>query len=332
MTKDTLPWLWIIGIGDDGLNGLTTTAKRLTEAADVVVGGKRHLSFLNQTSQELIAWPSPWSAMTKTLVNAKHADKKVVVLASGDPFWFGAGSLVAKQFERHDWISIPHPSSFQFAAHKLGWPLQSCKTITLHGRPTSDALNHFGLGGKVLALAESKTASELRTILDQQDFKHVEIHVLAHLAGDSEAVYKFESGPTEELVVLAFDLSEARLQAPLSGLPDDAFKHDGQLTKQEVRSVTLSRLAPADNEVLWDLGAGCGSIAIEWCRLNQTAKAIAFERDDTRIEMINKNAPMLAAFNLQVCRHNLNDPIKMPAPNAIFIIFQQVWVKMRRRP
>ncbi|MGB0845021.1 MAG: precorrin-6y C5,15-methyltransferase (decarboxylating) subunit CbiE [Alphaproteobacteria bacterium] len=126
-------WLSIVGIGDDGLDGLGVNAKRVIETADLVIGGKRHLSFLSSGDQKHLQWPTPWNTMLQDLNAAKQAGEKVVVLASGDPFWFGAGSLVAKHFDQNEWSSVPHPSSFQFAAHRLGWPLQACKTISLHG-------------------------------------------------------------------------------------------------------------------------------------------------------------------------------------------------------
>ena len=321
------PWLAIVGIGEDGIAGLAPVAHTLIETAEVLVGGERHLGMIPDGSAERIVWERPL-ALTIEAIAARRGHR-VAVLASGDPMWYGIGVTLNRHFARGEMTIVPQPSAFSLAAARLGWPLVDCSTITLHGRPLDTLRLHLAPSRRVLALSENGgTPREVAELLTGLGWGPSRLTVLAHLGGPREAVLEAEAQEWGErrvpdLNTIAIDCRPgrgARALSRLAGLPDDAFEHDGQLTKREVRAATLAALAPLPGETLWDTGAGCGSIAIEWLRAGEGRAAVAIERDPGRAAMIARNAASLGVPNLRIVPDAAPEALEgLPRPDAIFI-------------
>jgi precorrin-6Y C5,15-methyltransferase (decarboxylating) len=321
------PWLAVVGIGEDGLPGLTSAARALVETAEVLVGGARHLDMVAQGDAERLIWKRPLRATIDAIV--AHRGRRVTVLASGDPMWWGIGVTLAKQFPREEMTIIPQLSAFSLAAARLGWPLADCSAITLHGRPLDSLRLHLAPQRRILILSEDgSTPRAAAALLTELGWGPSLITVLAHLGGSRETILSEEarswgSRRVPDLNTIAIACrGEARARALplLAGLPDDVFEHDGQLTKREARAATLAALAPLPGEILWDIGSGCGSIAIEWLRAGKGCSAVAIEREPARAAMIARNAATLGVPELQIvpdaAPRGLRD---LPPPNAIFI-------------
>jgi precorrin-6Y C5,15-methyltransferase (decarboxylating) len=301
------PWLTIVGIGDDGLAGFSPVARALIDTAEVLVGGERHLAMVLETTAERLPWQQPFADTIAAI--AARRGRRVVVLASGDPMWYGAGAALTRHFSRDEMVVIPHPGAFSLAAARLGWPLAECVTLSLHGRPLDALRLHLAEGRRLLILSEdSATPANVARLLTACGWGPSLITALEHLGGPAEATHNATAADWAERRVA--DLNTIALEcraAPgtrglsrLAGLPDDAYEHDGQLTKREIRAATLAALAPLPGELLWDVGAGCGSIAIEWLRADDLVSAIAIERDSARAATIARNAAMLGVPRLQI--------------------------------
>jgi precorrin-6Y C5,15-methyltransferase (decarboxylating) len=321
------PWLAIIGIGDDGLAGLSPAARTLVETAAIIVGGARHLAMLPPGPAARIAWCQPFADSTAAI--AAERGRRVVVLASGDPMWFGAGALLCRHFPRAEMTILPHPGAFSLAAARLGWPLADCTMLSLHGRPLDALRLHLAEGRRLLILSEDGTTpAAIARLLSKTGWGPSRLTVLEHLGGPHEATHTATAADWDER--RAADLNTVALEcrpAPgtrgltrLAGLPDDAFEHDGQLTKREIRAATLAALAPLPGELLWDVGAGCGSIAIEWLRAADSSTAIAIERDPARAAMIARNAASLGVPRLDIVHASAPAALDgLAAPDAIFV-------------
>ena len=315
------PWLKIVGIGDDGLDGLSPAARAVVEGAEVVVGGERQLALVEGADKR--AWPSPF-ADGRALLDSLRG-RNVVVLASGDPMHFGAGATLCRWFGPEEMLVLPHPGSFSLAAAALGWALQDCLCLTAHGRPL-DALHlHLAPGRKLLVLSEDgQTPAATARLLEKAGFGPSELMVLEHLGGPRRNVRRATAetwtGEAADLNIMAIACRAepgARVPSAVGGLPDDAFEHDGQLTKREIRAVTLSTLAPLPGQMLWDVGAGCGSVAIEWMRAG--GMAVAIESHAKRAESIALNAARLGVPGLRVIRGRAPDSLPYSDPDAIFV-------------
>ena len=320
-------WLTVIGIGDDGLAGLAPATRALIETAEIVVGGARHLAMVPETAAERLPWKQPFADSIAALT--AHRDRRVVVLASGDPMWYGAGAILARHFAREEMIVLPHPSAFSLAAARLGWPLADCTTISLHARPLDALRLHLAEGRRVLILSEDGgTPRAVARLLTESGWGPSELTVLEHLGGESENAISSKAQDwgdrgAADLNTIALECrARPRLRGlpRLAGLPDDAFEHDGQLTKREIRAVTLAALAPLPGETLWDVGAGCGSVAIEWLRADENLSAVAIERDPARVAMIARNAAALGVPRLRIVSGAAPQALAgLPAPDAIFV-------------
>jgi precorrin-6Y C5,15-methyltransferase (decarboxylating) len=320
-------WLAVVGIGEDGIAGLAPVGRALVETAEVLVGGKRHLSMVREGSAERILWERP----LRVTINAIAAcrGRRVTVLASGDPMWYGIGVTLTRRFAREEMTIVPQPSAFSVAAARLGWPLADCATITLHGRPLDTLRLHLAPHRRILALSEDRhTPRAVAELLAGLGWGPSRIIVLTHLGGPREAVFEEEAqawgghrvADLNTIAIACHPGPGARALSLFAGLPDDAFEHDGQLTKREVRAATLAALAPLPGETLWDIGAGCGSIAIEWLRAGEGREAIAIERDPERASMIACNAASLGVPSLRVVRGAAPAALAdLPRPDAIFI-------------
>ncbi|MEX3786686.1 precorrin-6y C5,15-methyltransferase (decarboxylating) subunit CbiE [Paraburkholderia sp. BR14374] len=337
-------WLTVVGIGDDGFAGLGRPARRALLGASVVYGGERHLAMLPaRLAARRAAWPRPFD-LAPLLAERPHA---VCVLASGDPMLFGVGATLARQLPAGELRVLPAPSSLSLAAARLGWPLQDVATVSLVGRPLAALNVHLHDGARLFVLsADGRTPAALAASLDARGFGATHMTVLEHLGGELERrvdgrADQWPAGEMAALNLIALDC-RASAQAPrlplTCGLPDDAFIHDGQLTKRDVRAITLARLAPAPGELLWDVGAGSGSIGIEWMRVHPTCRAIAIEANDARQRFIEQNRDALGVPGLQLVAGRAPDALRgLPAPHAVFIgggvtvpdVLDTCWAQLR---
>jgi precorrin-6Y C5,15-methyltransferase (decarboxylating) len=255
--------------------------------------------------------------------------ENVVVLASGDPFFYGVGSVLAKKIPAAEMICLPAPSSFSLVAARLGWAQQDCDLITLHGRPLERIIPLLQDGAKIIALSwDGTTPQKLGHLLTQRGFGASRLTICEHLGGPGERVRAtlardFSLGEVEALNTLALDLvagGDARILPRAPGLPDAFFEHDGQITKAEIRALTLSALAPRRGELLWDIGAGSGSVAIEFMLADARNSAIAIERNPVRAERIKRNALALGTPGLRVVEGRAPEALQaLPRPHKIFI-------------
>ena len=320
-------WLAVVGIGEDGTAGLNPAARTLIETAEVLVGGARHLGMVPQGRAERIVWERPLR-VTFGAIEA-HRGRRVTVLASGDPMWYGIGVTLNRRFPREEMTIIPQPSAFSLAAARLGWPLADCATITLHGRPLDILRSYLAPQRRILILSEDgDTPRAVAELLNGLGWGPSRLSVFAYLGGSREAVIEEEAQRwgdrrAAELNTIAIACRagpDARALPLLAGLPDDVYEHDGQLTKREVRAATLAALAPLPEQTLWDVGAGCGSIAIEWLRGGEGRSAVAIERHPARAAMIARNAASLGVAGLRIVLGTAPQALEdLPRPDAVFI-------------
>jgi precorrin-6B C5,15-methyltransferase / cobalt-precorrin-6B C5,C15-methyltransferase len=314
----------VAGIGADGWAGLSPRSKAAIEQAGVVVGGPRQLALLpDSVAGRRIPLPSPLLPGLSELV-AEHAGSALVVLASGDPMFYGIGSTLVRALGAAQVTVLPHPSSVSLAAARLGWPLDDVEVVSLVGRPRE--LLHPALqpGRRVLALtAEPSAAAGIRALLGARGFGSSPVTVLADLDGAAEVVGPADGLPHSRLAIIAIECRLDAATAPLPrspGLPDDAFEQDGQITKREIRALALAALAPVPGQLLWDVGAGSGSIGIEWMRAHPASQAIAVEPRADRRDRIIRNAAALGVPGLVVLPGAAPDALAgLPRPDAVFI-------------
>jgi precorrin-6B C5,15-methyltransferase / cobalt-precorrin-6B C5,C15-methyltransferase len=320
-------WLGLVGIGEDGIDGLTPAARRLLAQAAFVVGGRRHLALAGPLKAEMLAWPSPIENALDAIET--HRGRPVCVLASGDPFFFGVGGMLMRRFEAHEMISIPAPSAFALAASRLGWSEQDCALLSLHGRPLEAIIPHLDDGARILSLSwDGSTPGKLAALLAARGMGRSKLTVCEAMGGANERVRSAEAQgfALENIAALntiALEVAAdrcARVLPRAAGLPDDWFEHDGQITKREIRAVTLAQLAPRRGEFLWDVGSGSGSVAIEWMLADPANNAVAIERRPDRAERIARNALSLGAPGLSVITGEAPQAFAdLAAPEAIFI-------------
>jgi precorrin-6Y C5,15-methyltransferase (decarboxylating) len=321
------PWLAVVGIGEDGLAGLGGAARALVQSAETLVGGARHLAHVPPGPAERIAWAKPLGDTLAAI--AARRGRRVVVLASGDPLCYGVGAMLARHFPSDEMTVLPQPSAFSLAAARLLWPLADCVALTVHGRPLDRLRLHLAPGARLLALSEDgETPARAAALLRDAGWGPSAITVLEHLGGPLErrldgTAECWEHGRAADLNTIAIECRpgpEARPLSRLAGLPDDAFAHDGQLTKRTVRAATLAQLGPLPGELLWDVGAGSGSIAIEWLRAGQGLRAIAIERNAARCALIARNAAALGVPDLTIVQGAAPEAVAgLPVPHAIFL-------------
>lgn len=320
-------WLAILGIGEDGVEGLTAAARALISGAELVVGGARHLALADGLIRgERMAWPTPLADAIPKICARRGSP--VAVLASGDPFCYGVGTKLLRYVPAEETLCLPAPSAFSLACARLGWSLQDAATITFCGRPIEPLAPLLQPGARILALsADATTPSSVAAFLRGRGFAQSVLHVLEALGGPRERVRRTTAGEfdfeVDALNMLAIEVvagSDARVIPLASGLPDDAFEHDGQITKREIRAVTLSSLAPRQGELLWDIGCGSGSIAIEWMLRHPANRAIAIDENDSRAARAARNAASLGVPALQVITGTAPAALAgLPQPDAVFV-------------
>ncbi|MCF1505225.1 precorrin-6y C5,15-methyltransferase (decarboxylating) subunit CbiE [Afifella sp. H1R] len=320
------PWLFVIGIGEDGLSGLSAAAQRLVDDAEILIGGERHLAMLPEDEREKLAWPSPLSELVSRLT--EYRGRRVVVLASGDPMHFGIGATLARSIPPEEMLIIPGLSAFALAASRLAWPLERVEMVTLHGRPIGRLALSVYPGAKLLILShDGTTPAAVAAYLTARGFGDSRMVALAHMGGPKETGIKGRardwSAETADFHTLAVECIAgpgARFMPRSGGLPDDAFTHDGKMTKREVRAAAIARLAPFPGALLWDIGAGAGSVAIEFMRAAHHARAIALEPRLERRAMAAKNALELGVPELDIREGEAPEALAdWPAPDAVFV-------------
>lgn len=328
MTHKAQNWLTVVGIGEDGTAGLGDEARRRIAGAEIVFGGKRHLELAAALVKgEARPWPQPFdNAMTEVLA---LKGQQVCVLASGDPFLHGVGVTLARRIPIKEMHVIPAPSAFSLAAARLGWTLQDIETISLHGRDHDLIRPLLHPGARILALtSDDKAPAVITSLLTDLGFGSSRLTLLEALGGPKEAIRTcradtFDLQNINPLNVLALEIETnggARVLPLTPGLADDLFEHDGQITKREIRAVTLSALAPRRGELLWDIGAGSGSISIEWMLAHPSLRAIAIEADPERAARIRGNAAAFGVPGLTIVEGKAPEAFAgLPTPDAVFI-------------
>ncbi len=323
-------WLSVVGIGEDGLAGLSALARSLVDSAEILVGGKRHLEMLPKSDRRLRI---PWaSAIDQTIEEIlQYRGKPVCILASGDPMCYGIGVTLLRSLPLAEMNFMPAPSAFSLAAARLGWALAEVETLSLCGRNPAFLNARLYPNARILLLsADESTPYTVSQLLIQRGFGQSVMHVFERMGGDQELHHCYRAmdwnpGDISPLNLIAIECSDLEPDFPpsrsrLAGLPDPAYLHDGQLTKQEVRAITLSALNPLPGQLLWDVGAGCGSISIEWLLSDRRCRAIAIEQNPSRLNFIRENALILGTPNLEVIEGEAPDALKgLPVPQAIFI-------------
>ncbi|MGV9673716.1 precorrin-6y C5,15-methyltransferase (decarboxylating) subunit CbiE [Nocardia sp. NPDC003482] len=340
--------LTVVGIGADGWAGLPEPSRRAVTEAEVLMGSRRQLESIpaDATRAERIAWPSPLLPALPDLL-AAHRDSRVCVLASGDPMFYGIGATLARLVGPEALRVLPQPSSASLACARLGWGLADTLVVSVVGRPLATVLPELADRRRLLVLsADAETPGLLADLLARNGFGGSTLTVLEQLGGHRERMVSgtardWSEPPGDPLNLVALDCvadpTAARLTR-LPGLPDSTYGGDGQLTKAEVRALSLSALAPAPGELLWDVGGGSGSIAIEWCRTHPSCRATTFERSAPRRDQIAANAAALGVPGIEIRGEVLAElRADLPLPDAIFLgggltqpgLFETCWARLR---
>jgi len=321
-------WLSIVGIGEDGADGLSPVARGLIAAADIVFGGRRHLELAGSLIRGVVRpWPSPFDQAVSEVVEQRG--RQVCVLASGDPFSYGVGPLLARHVDPAEMLVVPAPSSFSLAAARLGWSLPETALVSLHGRSLALIRPHLYPGARVLALtSDGAGPAALAALLTESGFGESGLTVLEALGGPRERVSSaraatFDISDVAALNVVALEVDAApgaRVLARTAGLADSLYEHDGQITKREIRAVTLSSLAPRRGELLWDIGAGAGSVAIEWLLADPSLRAVAIEMNADRAGRIRRNAAAFGVPMLEIVEGRAPEALAgLEPPQAVFV-------------
>jgi precorrin-6Y C5,15-methyltransferase (decarboxylating) len=339
-------WLSIVGIGEDGVEGLSSVARRLIGSAELVVGGARHLELAGDLIRgRRLAWPSPMTDAFPEM--QRFRGRSVAVLASGDPFHYGVGNQIAEFVQAEEFICLPQPSAFSLAAARMGWPLQDVSLVTLHGRPLQGIIRRLHPGARILALSwDGATPARLAELLNTHHMGRSRMTVLEAMGGPRELIRHttasgFNIGDIHPLNTIAIEViaePEAAIIPMVPGLDDDFFEHDGQLTKREIRAVTLSSLQPLPGQLLWDIGLGAGSVAIEWLLQHPSLRAIGIEARSDRASRAARNAAALGVPELQIVEGQAPEVLAgLARPDAVFVgggimddgVFDAAWSTLK---
>jgi precorrin-6Y C5,15-methyltransferase (decarboxylating) len=323
---NAIPWLHIVGIGEDGMDGLTPATRAVVEAADVIIGGDRHHTLSVNPTATRIAWPSPFDAMIETLQTLKG--QRAVVLVTGDPLWFSVGARIGRTIPAGELVYHPQLSAFQLAAARMGWSLADVETLTVHGRPVQQMIAFIQPDQRLIVLTTgADTPAQIAKFLAERGFGKSKMTVLAAMGGENELRFDGAANGWSHTVpafnTLCIDCiaaPDAALLPRVPGLADALFVSDGTMTKQEVRAATLAKLMPMRGALLWDIGTGSGSVAIEWMRAARYARAIGIEPRADRRAMAAQNALALGAPKLELIDGTVPQALEnLDAPDAVFI-------------
>jgi precorrin-6Y C5,15-methyltransferase (decarboxylating) len=336
-------WLHIVGIGEDGLDGLVPATRAVVEAAEVIIGGDRHHDLSGVVQAERVAWPSPFDALIEVLLGYKG--RRVVVLATGDPLWFSVGARIGRSIPADQIVYHPQLSAFQLASARMGWSMADLETLTVHGRPVEQMIAFIQPDARLLILTTgAETPAQIARFLTDRGFGRSKMTVLANMGGEDETRFdgvaedwSHEVPAFNTLAVDCIAAPDAALLPRVPGLADDLFVSDGTMTKREVRAVTLAKLMPMRGALLWDIGTGCGSVAVEWMRAARYARAVGIEPRADRRAMAAENALALGAPGLRLIEGEAPAALDgLDAPDAVFIgggigeeVFEAAWSALR---
>ncbi len=324
-------WITVIGIGEGGLESLSAEARAIVAKAEVLVGGDRHLAMVRDAAATKIAWGKKFKETVASI--EQYRGQKVVVLASGDPMHFGAGRHLFDYFDEREITIVPSPGAFSLAAARMGWSVPDATCLTVHGRPLELVNLYLRPDARLLVLSwDGATPGKLAALLTKKGFGGSTMSVLEHMGGAAEnridgRAEAWTIERTADLNVIAVACvaaPDAVFWSRAPGLPERAFKSDNMITKREVRAATIAALAPLPGETLWDVGAGSGSVGVEWLRLEPSAKAVAIERNAERAGFARANATDLGVPSLRVVEADAPDAFAGlledgEAPNAMFV-------------
>ena len=346
-TDRLIPWLSVVGIGEDGRSGLSLPAQRAIDDAVLVVGGARHLALVGPLAATTMTWPNPLSDIWDTIM-ARRGCGHVCVLASGDPFHYGIGALVAETLPSGEWVAFPHVSSFGLAAARLGWSLPNVVMTSVNGRPPERIIPLIQPNTRLLILsADNHTPAILADIVTRQGFGEARMVVLEHMGGPHERVREAVAGSFSldniaALNTVALEIGKggatARPLPLLAGRADEWFTADGQMTKSEIRAITLAALMPLAGQCLWDIGAGHGSVGIEWCLAHPGNRALLVEEREDRATRCTQAAARLGVVEQieVVCGRAPAILAQLQQPDAVFIgggatdpgVFDAIWERL----
>ena len=289
------------------------------------MGAARHLALLPNLVAQTVVWPVPFADGVPQLLALRG--RRVVMLASGDPFWFGAGTVLAQHLQPDEWTALPGPSVFSLAAARLGWGLESTACLGLHAAPVTRLRPHLSPGFRaIMTLRDGSAVADLAAYLTGEGFGATVLIVLEALGGPRERIRRATAGDydladVQHPVACAIEVAgDGAVMGRAAGIADEWFAHDGQITKRPVRALALTALAPRRGELLWDIGAGSGSIGIEWLLSDSTTLAIGFEADPVRAARGRENAVRLGVDRLQIVETHAPDGLAGQAlPDAVFI-------------
>lgn len=319
----TRPWLTIIGMGEDGPDGLGDASRLALQSAQVVFGGRRHLSLANAGTRGR-PWPVPFDL--SALLACKP--DPVVVLASGDPFWFGVGGTLSRHLSADEYRVLPAAGCFSLAAARMGWPIERTRCVGLHASDLATLRPLLARDCRILAtMRNGASPAQLAEWLTDQGFGAMKLCIMESLGGPAERLHHciaqdFDRDDLADLVVVALDGSPLARTAGLStvpGRPENIFAHDGQITRSPIRAMTLAALAPRAGELLWDLGGGSGAVSIEWGLAG--GRAICVENRATRIANIRQNIHDFGLSRRITARHDDATACleELPVPDAVFL-------------
>ena len=332
-------WLHIVGIGEDGLDGLVPAARAVVQSAEVIIGGDRHHNLAGIVNADRLKWPSPFDELITQLRALKG--KRVVVLATGDPLWFSVGARIGRSISPSEITYHPQISAFQLASARMGWSMADVETLTVHGRPVEQMISFIQPDQRLLILTTGdKTPGQIAKFLVDRGYGASQMTVLAAMGGEGEKRFDGiaeswgHSVPAfNTLAINCIAAPDAALLPRTPGLPDELFEHDGTMTKREVRAVTIAKLMPMRGALLWDIGSGCGSVAIEWMRAARYTQAIGIEPRADRRSMAGQNAMALGTPKLELVDGTAPAALQgLALPDAIFVgggltdgVFDMAW-------
>jgi len=336
-------WLHIVGIGEEGMEGLMPATRAVIEAAEIIVGGDRHHRLSDSVTAERVAWPHPFDALIEVLKSFRG--RRVVVLATGDPLWFSVGARIGRALPAGEIVYHPQLSAFQLAAVRMGWSMADLETLTVHGRPVEQMIAFIQPEARLLILTTgSETPGQIARFLAERGFGASPMTVLANMGGAEESRFDgvaeswdHEVPAFNTLAVECRAAPDAALLPRVPGLADDLFQHDGTMTKREVRAATVAKLMPMRGALLWDIGTGCGSVAVEWMRAARYARAVGIEPRADRRAMAAANALALGVPRLEIVDGKVPEALAgLESPDAVFIggglsreVFVAAWAALR---